>query len=476
MPEAFRPASKAFNVLLHLTLVNWLRLRFQPRIDAAALADVRPPYLLVGNHSCNWDAFFMGIPVHAPIHYVASDEYFRTPFLRFLFHLIGGIPKTKNLSDSGTIRAMLAAKKAGGILGLYPEGNRNWDGVTTPLIAPTAKLVKKFRIPVLSVVTTGNMLLQPRWCRYARSGPVFVDFRLLFTPEDCDTLTEEEIAVKLAAALAHDDHPDAEARAARAGLPFRYKGKRLAERLERFLFQCPSCGRADTLSSSEDLLRCTSCGMTVRYGEDGRLSHAAPTAPEPFIFPLARDWNRWQCGNLSDAIRKQIPYQPGETDTTDAKRTENPIRSAEVDSADPVLLVNSGAFLKTGGRTGKLADSGSGTLQLHADRLLFIPAPTAGAAPMQAGSRSLTTQTAPDSGTPLVFPLSSVTGLNIQYNDKLEFYRDSTLFRISFPNTTLSVWKWHQAVLFAQEASSRQHAGGRRRVSGASDPRGGTHE
>ena len=455
MPEAFRPPSKTFNVLLHLTLVNWLRLRFRPRIDAAALADVRPPYLLVGNHSCNWDAFFMGIPVNAPIQYVASDEYFRTPFLRFLFRLIGGIPKTKNISDSGTIRAMLAAKKAGGILGLYPEGNRNWDGVTTPLIASTTKLIKKFRIPVLSVVTTGNMLLQPRWCRHARSGPVFVDFRLLFTPEDCDTLTEEEIAAKLATALAHDDHPDAETRTAQAGLPFRYTGKRLAERLERFLFQCPSCGRTDTMSSCEDLLRCTSCGLTVRYGEDGRLSQATPSATEPFQFPLTRDWNRWQCGNLSDAIRRRIPYPSVTTDTVDSIHARNSADPDETDTTDPVLLENTGAFLKTGGRIGKLADVGSGILKLHADRLLFL--------------------SAPDTEPPLVFPLCSISGLNIQYNDKLEFYQDNTLYRISFPNTNLSIWKWHQAILSAQETSPLQQAERSRRFSDASDTSGGTH-
>lgn len=86
-----RPASHLFNRLLRHTLGTWLVVRYRVRFEAAALDALEPPFLLVGNHTCNWDPFILSVPVRAPVHFLASDEYFRTPLLRFAFSLVGGI-------------------------------------------------------------------------------------------------------------------------------------------------------------------------------------------------------------------------------------------------------------------------------------------------------------------------------------------------------------------------------------------------
>ena len=425
MADAVRPANHLVNTLLRLTVGNFVRLRFRARFDAGILKSVRPPYLLIGNHTCNWDPFLMSFAVKAPIHFVASDEYFRTPLLRFLLRLVGGIPKTKNTSDLQPIRAMIALKRAGAIIGLYPEGNRNWDGVTGPLFESTAKLVKVFRIPVIAVETTGGSLSDPRWARHPRIGRMNLDFHLLFTPEDCKTLSGTEILAKMVAALAHDDHPASEARAVAEKEPFRFHGKRLAECLELFLFQCPSCKRVDTLASHVDVLRCIACGLTVRYGEDGRLhpDNSSPAASAvtsadtsaSVPFALTHDWNRWQCANLQSAIENHLPFP-----------ALSPVEW------DPVLLGNDDACLHTGGKLGDLVPAGTGTLHLHPDRLIFLGTD------------------APEHI--LSFPLGGMTGLNIQYNNRVEFYHQDILYRFSFPKQIISVWKWHQALLYACEA------------------------
>ena len=71
----------------------------------------------------------------------------------------------------------------------------------------------------------------------------------------------------------------------------------------------------------------------------------------------------------------------------------------------------------------------SGTVTLFANRLRFDA--------LEAGTM------------PVSLPLSELSGLNIQYNNKFELYRDGTLFRFSFPDAFLSVWKWHQALRYA---------------------------
>lgn len=432
MPEAIRPASRLFNHLMRHTLGAWVAYRFHARFDAAALEGLAPPYLVIGNHTCFWDPFLMSVPVPGPVHFVASDEYFRTPFMRFVFSLIGGIPKTKNVRDTQTVRTLLTLKRAGAILGLYPEGNRNWDGVTGPLYGSTAKLIRKLAIPVVLVKTTGGTLSQPRWGRHWRRGWMKLSYRVLFTPEDCQHLADPEILDKLVQALAHDDLEETTITAQQEGLPLVFSGRRLAERLELFLFQCPGCGHADSLSSIDTLLTCTHCGLTVRYGEDGRLH--APERPaadetassvdvrsvvEPAAPPFAttKQWNHWQCENLADSIRNGRPFPAPSQE------------EAAPHSIDRALLINEGALLQTGGRTGKLLSQGRGTVTLFANRLRFDA--------LEAGTM------------PVSLPLSELSGLNIQYNNKFELYRDGTLFRFSFPDAFLSVWKWHQALRYA---------------------------
>lgn len=421
MPAAIRPASRLFNWILRHTLGAFVARRFHARYDAAVLDSLKPPYLVIGNHTCIWDPFLLSVPVRYPVHFVASDEYFRTPFMRFVFSLIGGIPKTKNTRDTQTVRTLLTLKRAGAVLGVYPEGNRNWDGVTGPVYGAIAKLVRKLAIPVVLVKTTGGALTQPRWGRHWRNGWMKLSYSLLFTPEDCRTYTDQALLDQMIHALAHNDLDAVAEVAAQEGLPAEFPGKRLAERLELFLFQCPDCQQLDTLHSSDDHLSCTSCGFSVRYGSDGHFHKPATASDDDDTevpFTATHDWNRWQCANLAQSIKQ------GAFSQTDSGKPSNGDANKEL-----ALLVNDRALLQTGGRTGKLISQGRGSLSLFANRLRFD---------------------AEESGSlPISLPLSEISGLNIQYNNRIECYRKGTLFRFSFPDAFISVWKWHQALLYA---------------------------
>ena len=441
MPATIRPASRLFNWILRHTLGAFVARRFHARYDAAVLDSLKPPYLIIGNHTCIWDPFLLSVPVRYPVHFVASDEYFRTPFMRFVFSLIGGIPKTKNTRDTQTVRTLLTLKRAGAVLGIYPEGNRNWDGVTGPLYGATAKLVRKLAIPVVLVKTTGGALTQPRWGRHWRNGWMKLSYSLLFTPEDCRAYTEQALLDQMVHALAHNDLDAVAEVAAQEGIPAEFPGKRLAERLELFLFQCPACRQLDTLHSCEDHLSCTSCGFSVRYGSDGQF-HKPDTASETdgAVVPFAatHDWDRWQCANLAQRIKqggcsRTECANPG-NEATNTEASNNEATNTEPSGKDNsnkalALLVNDRALLQTGGRTGKLISQGRGSLSLFANRLRFDAE----------ASGSL----------PISLPLSEISGLNIQYNNRIEFYRRGTLFRFSFPDAFISVWKWHQALLYA---------------------------
>jgi hypothetical protein len=93
------------------------------------------------------------------------------------------------------------------------------------------------------------------------------------------------------AVLERDLHVDAFA--SQQAAPIAYKGRRLAEGLEQFLYLCPACGSTDSFKSSGNSFTCSRCGMSVTYGVYGLFGENAP-----FRDPAA--WDDWQEKRLDE--------------------------------------------------------------------------------------------------------------------------------------------------------------------------------
>ena len=131
---------------------------------------MEPPYLVLSNHVTNWDPLYINCYVNEPICFVAAAPLFRNPLLKRVLDYTGAISKTKFKNDTSTVRSMLKAKKHRRVIGIFPEGNRTWDGRTEPLVYSTAKLVKLLDIPVVIVTIRGGYLSHPRWADKHRKG------------------------------------------------------------------------------------------------------------------------------------------------------------------------------------------------------------------------------------------------------------------------------------------------------------------
>lgn len=189
--------SKWFNKLLRFTFGKYLSLRFNVKINNEEIADVKPPYIVIGNHIGAWDPFLMSMGIDEPIYFVISDTHFRHFWLRQVLKLVGGIPKSKQLADSGTIRAIISIIKKNGVVGVYPEGARNWDLKNVPVFYSTAKLIKNLKVPVINTLMEGAGLTRPRWARSSRTGVIYIKYSVLFTPEDISKMSVDEIYQKI---------------------------------------------------------------------------------------------------------------------------------------------------------------------------------------------------------------------------------------------------------------------------------------
>ncbi len=392
--------SEALNRLLRLTLGPWLVSRYRVTAqNAGMLRKLRPPYLVLPNHCSVWDPFFVNNYVPGVIHYVVSDANFRSKVVEFGLGLVGSIPKTKVMSDLDTVKNIMKVKEAGGIIGIFPEGQNTWDGHTLPIYFSTAKLAKLLKIPVVTARISGAYLSKPRWSKVRRRGKISIRYDLAFTPEQLRQASLQEIDARVLELLDHDDYQFNRANR------HRYVGPDRAEYAEIALFTCPQCRAFDTLRSSGNRLGCRECGYTVRLDLYGFFRPVRGT----LRFDTVREWNLWQIEELRRRIDAFV-----------------------VSGSDTPLFTENRVKVEIGYKSMPLEAYRVGRLELYPGRIELT------------GS----------DGTRDAFRVERIVGMNVQNNEYLEFYHDDHLFKVTILDPRGCTYKWDLATRFIQERAA----------------------
>jgi 1-acyl-sn-glycerol-3-phosphate acyltransferase len=360
---------------------------------------MKPPYLVLGNHGSVMDPFFVNSFVPAPIHYVVSDSNFRSRIVDFGLSLVGGIPKTKALSDLETVKNIIKIKSNRGIIGVFPEGQSTWDGHTLPIYYSTAKLVKSLKIPVVIAKSRGAFLSLPRWARSYRRGLITVSYEMGFTPEELKRSSVEDVYRKVVRLLDHDEFEHQQ----QFMVPFR--GPNRAEHLEIVLFVCPNCHGISTLESEKHFLRCQRCKYTVRYTVYGEFeAHSGPRH-----FRTLREWNVWQTSYAEALLDRHLDQ-----------------------GSEDEIFADEQVIAQKGFKSSPLEKFHEGRLSLYTDRIVLRPR---------------------DGSPEIAFHHRLIEGINVQNSEHLEFYYEGELFRITIRSRRGNTYKWNLAVRHIQHRS-----------------------
>jgi 1-acyl-sn-glycerol-3-phosphate acyltransferase len=166
---------------------------------------LKPPYILLSNHVNTLDPIILSVMHKRQIHWVAADTLFRNKYLRYaLRRLVGSISKSKSRSDYYTIKQITKAIRSGGVVGMFPEGQRTWDGTSLPLFYATAKLVRMLKVPVVLCTLDGGYLSLPRWSDTRRKGQMTITYQKPIYPKDLAGKSTEDIYQLLTRRLDHD--------------------------------------------------------------------------------------------------------------------------------------------------------------------------------------------------------------------------------------------------------------------------------
>lgn len=219
------------------------------------------PALLLSNHVGILDPLCLMLALGRPVQFMAGEGLFDAPGAGRLARWSGAVPRKKMVADLQSVRQLLAWGRVGGLIGLFPEADRTWDGQTQALVPGIGRLVRTAGLPVLVARLVGVYHQHPRWAARQRRGPVRVELDppRSFTRQD----DPEQIEASLQEALTVDplERP--------AG---RLRGKELALGLPDALFECPRCGATDRLRAKGDALSCAACRAQWGLDLEHRLS------------------------------------------------------------------------------------------------------------------------------------------------------------------------------------------------------------
>ena len=391
--------TRFFTWLLRNTYGAWIARSYKAETRGLESARaLKPPYIVVGNHTTNLDPFLCNTYLPQPIHWVASDGNMRSPIMRFLLiKVAGAIPKSKAIPDIETVNWIVEfIRRRKGVVGFYPEGQASWNGSTCPSFGSTAKLLKLLRVPVLLVLTKGAYMTKPRWAYTRRVGKVEIGFSLLFDPATLKSSSVGEISERLESALSHDD--PAWARTQGIG----YSDPRRAECLELAYYACPACGALQSLASSGSTIACSVCGARTEYTEDGSFSPPFP--------PSLASWDAWQEAHLEKLlVERHLP------------------------SPELPVFSDSDVLLLAGRRIDTMRRLGTGTLVLSAKGLEFSPLHRK----------------------KIVFERKDIEGPGVLKWNFFEFYVGRTVYRAEFGNRSTSGRKYAVALELLAKLDNR---------------------
>ncbi|WP_290792986.1 1-acyl-sn-glycerol-3-phosphate acyltransferase [Halomonas sp.] len=152
-------------VYLAVRLVYRLRLRGLDHIPAHGAA------LVVCNHVSFMDALVIGGASRRPLRFLMDKPIYDSPWLNWLFRLVGAIPVESERHDPGNVRRALhevsRALRDGEVVMLFPEGRLTPDGEIHAFRRGLELILARDPVPV---IPTGLSGLWGSWTSHA-NGP-----------------------------------------------------------------------------------------------------------------------------------------------------------------------------------------------------------------------------------------------------------------------------------------------------------------
>jgi len=166
----------------HSTLFFFLKFLLRPVIKKAFSVTIsglenipeKGAAILTPNHASFMDSIILGAMTRRNIWFMAKNSEYHHAFLKWFLRIGNSFPVRRYINDVLAVRNAARVIQGGHILGIFPEGERTWDGEMLPLRYGTMRLILSLAAPVIPVGITGAYELMPRWTGTLKRVPVSI--------------------------------------------------------------------------------------------------------------------------------------------------------------------------------------------------------------------------------------------------------------------------------------------------------------
>jgi 1-acyl-sn-glycerol-3-phosphate acyltransferase len=150
-----------------------LRRLYNVKVTGAGNMPRSGPAIITPNHLSFIDPFFVALTAPRHVVFIGKAEYWDDWRTRVFFEMAGGIPVRRE--DGGQAASSLEAGvqvlRAGGVLGIFPEGTRSPDGRLFKGKTGAARMALEVGCPVIPTGLTGTRELLPKDAKVPNLGP-----------------------------------------------------------------------------------------------------------------------------------------------------------------------------------------------------------------------------------------------------------------------------------------------------------------
>ena len=253
----YRPSSRFIASLYRFLMLDVVGRKYNPKFHVIdSVSDCDGPCIVIFNHLSRVDHMYvLGTTYPRITTMVAShSEFYRKKFAH-VFKYNNVVPKKCFSPDMMAIRGISRIIKQGGCVTMAPEGKVSQYGGNSPIVPETSKLFKHFKVPVYLCFIEGQYLQNTNVWTELRYGETHATLSLLFSKEDVQRLSVEEMDDIINEKFRHNDYEWTHGK----NIKWKTHG-RICNRLEDFCYKCPKCGKEFTMKGEGDKIVCSSCG------------------------------------------------------------------------------------------------------------------------------------------------------------------------------------------------------------------------
>lgn len=119
------------------------------------------PCIVAANHLSFLDPPLMGVACPRRLTFMARADLFHHRLLGAYMRSVGVMPLKRGEGDMSAVRAALAVLKQGGVISLFPEGNRQLSGQLGQAKRGIGLLATAARAPIVPALITGTNQAMP---------------------------------------------------------------------------------------------------------------------------------------------------------------------------------------------------------------------------------------------------------------------------------------------------------------------------